>query len=74
MNVHFFWSMLAFGTLIGGGVGGTNWKHYFKAFKNDTDRDQKKVGKHIVIGMMMGAVVGALIGFFVPFLYVHHLL
>ena len=65
MNVHFFWGMLAFGALLGGFAGGANWHHYFKAFKNDTDRDQKSVAGRIIIGIVIGVVIGGLIGFFV---------
>ena len=65
MNIHFFLGMLAFGALVGGYISGSNWRHYFKAFKNDSDRDQKKVTGRIVIGIFIGAVIGAVIGFFV---------
>jgi len=57
--------MLVFGALVGGFVGGSNWRHYFKAFKNDTDRDQKSVVGRIIIGIVIGVVIGGLIGFFV---------
>lgn len=65
MNIHFFGGMLAFGALVGGFMGGTNFRHYFKSLKNDSGRDQKKVIKQIVVGVIIGAVMGAVIGFFV---------
>ena len=74
MDLHFFLAMVAFGALIGGYIGGSNWRHYFKALRNDTNRDQRQVRKHIFIGVVMGIVIGAILGFFVPFLNAHHLL
>lgn len=60
MNTQFFVGMLVFGALIGGFLGGFNWKHI-----KGSDRDQKVVATKMIVGIVVGAVVFGVLGFFI---------
>lgn len=61
MNTHFFVGMLILGALVGGFLGGFN----FRSIKGDSGRNQSFVAKRMVMGIIVGVIVGGLVGFFV---------